>query len=70
VAGKTGTAQWHTTKNTHAWFTSFAPFEDPEIVLTILIEEGGEGGIVATPLAREFYTWWSLYRSGLVDKGL
>ncbi len=58
VAGKTGTAQWNSDRKTHAWFTSFAPFDAPEIVLTILIEEGGEGGLVATPVARDFYAWW------------
>lgn len=53
VAGKTGTAQWHPTKNTHAWFTGFAPFENPEIVVSVLIEEGGEGSSFATPVAKE-----------------
>ncbi|PIY93194.1 MAG: penicillin-binding protein 2 [Candidatus Magasanikbacteria bacterium CG_4_10_14_0_8_um_filter_32_14] len=61
-AGKTGTAQWSKTKDTHAWFTSFAPFENPEIVVTILIEEGGEGGINVEPIADAFYRWWALYK--------
>lgn len=39
VAGKTGTAQTGRARN-HAWFTGFAPYEDPEIVVTILLEEG------------------------------
>ncbi len=61
VAGKTGTAQWHSEKNTHAWFTSFAPFEKPEIVVTVLLEEGGEGSSVAVPVARRVLeSWWSL----------
>ena len=58
VAGKTGTAQWASNKETHAWFTSFAPYIDSEIVLTILIEEGGGGDVVAVPVAREFYKWY------------
>ena len=58
VAGKTGTAQWSTTKNAHAWFTGFAPYEQPEIVLTILIEEGGEGSQVAVPIAYDFFNWY------------
>ncbi len=61
VAGKTGTAQWSTIKEDHAWFTSFAPYENPTIVLTILIEEGGEGSSVAVPVAKDFYQWWSSY---------
>ncbi|KKQ53958.1 MAG: Peptidoglycan glycosyltransferase [Parcubacteria group bacterium GW2011_GWA2_38_13] len=59
VAGKTGSAEWSSKKPTHAWFTSFAPYPDPKIVVTILIEEGGEGSSVAAPVAKEFYLWWS-----------
>lgn len=58
IAGKTGTAQWHSEKETHAWFTSFAPFEEPEIVVTVLLEQGGEGSSVAVPVARDIYEWW------------
>lgn len=57
-AGKTGTAQWHSVKKPHAWFTSFAPYDNPEIVVTILVEEGEEGSTVATPIAKEFMMWY------------
>jgi penicillin-binding protein 2 len=61
AAGKTGTAQWHSEKKTHAWFTSFAPFEQPEIVVTVLIEEGGEGSSFAAPVAKQVLEeWWRL----------
>src|SRR3989338_121740 len=62
VAGKTGTAQWNKNKSNHAWFTSFAPVDEPEIVVTILVEEGGEGGSIAAPIAYEFYKWWWGYK--------
>lgn len=62
TAGKTGTAQWHSEKENHAWFTSFAPYENPEIVVTILVEEGGEGAESATPIAYQFYRWWWQHR--------
>jgi len=39
VAGKTGTAQTARARN-HAWFTGFAPYEDPEVVITVFLEEG------------------------------
>lgn len=39
VAGKTGTAQTSLQRN-HAWFTGFAPYENPEIVISVLLEEG------------------------------
>lgn len=56
--GKTGTAQWNSAKENHAWFTSFAPYDDPKIVVTVLIEEGTEGSVVAEPIARDFLLWW------------
>ncbi len=49
VAGKTGTAQWSRDKAPHAWFTSFAPFDSPELVVTVLMEEAGEGSEYAVP---------------------
>jgi penicillin-binding protein 2 len=58
---KTGTAQWKEGKKHFAWFTSFAPYNDPELVVTVLIEEGGEGGIVSAPVVRDFYAWWYQY---------
>lgn len=57
IAGKTGTAQIGGTEKTHAWFTSFAPYDAPEIVLTVLLEKGGEGDKDAVPFAREIWQW-------------
>lgn len=54
VACKTGTAESHgALTNPHAWFTVFAPIKDPQIVLTVLVEEGGQGSDVAGPIARD-----------------
>ena len=58
AAGKTGTAQWSKTKPTHAWFTSFAPYSNPQIVVTVLVEDGGEGSVSAQPIAQKFLDWW------------
>lgn len=54
IACKTGTAQ-HGGENTmpHAWITLFAPAYDPEIVVTVLAEESGEGSNVAAPIAKK-----------------
>ena len=57
-AGKTGTAQVGGGKDPHAWFTVFAPYENPEIVLTILIENGGGGDKTAVPVAKEILKWY------------
>ena len=58
VAGKTGTAQFGSKDKTHSWFTCYAPYEDPEIVLTVLVEEGGEGYYAALPVAKEVLDWY------------
>ncbi len=52
VCGKTGTAQISSGKD-HAWFTCFAPFSKPEIVVTVLIENGGYGAATALPVAKD-----------------
>ncbi len=57
VAGKTGTAQVPQGMS-HGWFTGFAPYEEPNIVLTILVENGGEGSAVAVPIAKEVLKWY------------
>lgn len=58
VAGKTGTAQWSSKKPPHAWFTGFAPYSDPEIVVTVLVEEGIEGSGISTRIAKDIFYWY------------
>lgn len=59
IACKTGTAEFGHPKNkTHAWMTAFAPVVHPQISVTVLIEEGGEGSSVAGPVAKELFTAW------------
>lgn len=54
TACKTGTAESHAASGMpHAWITVFAPYINPEISVTILIEEGGQGSDVAGPIAKE-----------------
>lgn len=53
VAAKTGTAQFGDGTKTHAWITAYAPAEQPEIVITVLVESGGEGSSNALPVARQ-----------------
>ena len=57
VACKTGTAE-NEGKEPHAWFTVFAPADNPQIVATILVENGGEGSEIAGPIAREVFNYW------------
>ncbi|HUW21642.1 MAG TPA: penicillin-binding protein 2 [Candidatus Bathyarchaeia archaeon] len=59
VACKTGTAEFGDPKDrTHAWLTVFAPADDPEIVMTVLVEAGGEGSSVAAPIAKKILEAW------------
>jgi penicillin-binding protein A len=57
VAGKTGTAQ-HGDAAPHAWFVSFAPADDPQVAVAVVVEDGGKlgneafGGTVAAPIAK------------------
>jgi penicillin-binding protein 2 len=52
VVGKTGTAETGET-DPHAWFVGYVPADDPEIVIAVMIEHGGEGPTVAAPLFRK-----------------
>lgn len=60
VSGKTGTAQFDARNlaRTHSWFTSYAPSDNPQIALTIIVEGAGEGHSVAAPAAKQVYAWW------------
>ncbi len=58
VAGKTGTAQFGNEGKTHAWFIGYAPYKDPEIVVVVLVQGGGEGSSAAVPVARDIFNWY------------
>lgn len=59
VACKTGTAEFGDPQNkTHAWFTAFAPLDNPQLAVTVLVEEGGEGSGVAAPIAKTIFEEW------------
>ena len=59
IACKTGTAEvGDGTKDTHAWLTAFAPVDDPQISITVLVERGGEGSDVAAPIVGDILKEW------------
>jgi len=72
VAGKTGTAQVVKLEHTeglkgnaipwkyrdHAWFVSYAPADDPQIAVSVLVEHGGHGGSAAAPIAQKVLARW------------
>ncbi len=76
IAGKTGTAQVKSIAQgksynkaaldkrhwDHAWFNGFAPVENPEIALAVLVENGGGGSKVAAPIGRALFDYWIMQR--------
>lgn len=67
MAGKTGTAEFgpsHSSSGqalqmmTHAWFTGFTPVNQPQIVVTVLLEGAGEGSYQAAPVAKKILQYW------------
>jgi penicillin-binding protein 2 len=74
IAGKTGTAQSIAKSDAargqdHAWFASFAPADDPQVVVVVLVERGGKGGQVAAPIARRIYQAIFLEKVAMVSLG-
>jgi len=57
AAGKTGTAQLGG-KETNAWFTAFAPYDEPTIAIAVLVEEAGEGSDFSAPVAEDVLRYW------------
>ena len=55
AAGKTGSAEFETGKETHAWFVGYAPAEDPKLAVCVIVEEGGSGGRTAGPIAKKLF---------------
>ena len=58
IACKTGTAETAPNKNPHAWITLFAPAYNPQIIVTVLSEESGEGSSIAGPIAKKILEAW------------
>jgi penicillin-binding protein 2 len=66
IGGKTGTAEvWG--KEDTSWFASFAPAEDPRLVVVVMVSQGGMGGATAAPAAREI--WEGIYGLGKDEHG-
>lgn len=64
TAGKTGTAQnAQGTGYEHAWFMGYGPLDNPELAVTVFIENGGSSTAVAIPVARDFMAeFWGHYQ--------
>jgi peptidoglycan glycosyltransferase len=58
VAGKSGTAELGGSGEPHSWFIGFAPADDPQVAIAVLVEQAGRGGEVASPIAGQLMTEW------------
>lgn len=59
AAGKTGTAQFGpNNEHKHAWFETFAPYDNPQIAMVVLLEGAGEGSDFAAPVAKDTLQWY------------
>ena len=63
VAGKTGSAEYESygVLGTHSWFTGFSNVDDPDIVVTVLVEDGGSGSQSAVPIAQSVFDAYYYY---------
>lgn len=55
AAGKTGSAEYDSNGNSHAWFIGFAPADNPQIAVSVIVEQAGSGGTYAVPAARAVF---------------
>lgn len=63
AAGKTGTAEYDNGNHDYSWFVGFSNVEDPDVVVSVIIEESDVNGIKATAVARKVFD--SYYNNGL-----
>ena len=66
ICGKTGSAMLG--KKTFAWFASYAPYEEPEVAMAIVVENATSGGTDAAPIAGEIYKTYVKIRKNQSDK--
>ena len=58
VAGKSGTAELDPGTSPHSWFIGFAPADDPQVAIAVLVERSGGGTVKASPIAGELLRAW------------
>jgi peptidoglycan glycosyltransferase len=63
VAGKSGTAELDTS-SPHSWFIGYAPYNDPQVAIAVLVENSGDAGVRASPLAGQLLRAWRPWVNG------
>jgi penicillin-binding protein 2 len=63
IAGKTGSAEYGPflrpgDRQTHSWFVAFAPYDDPQLAIVVMVEGGGNASTVAVPIATDIINYY------------
>jgi len=58
VAAKTGSAQIENNTKENAFFVGYAPYDNPQIAIVLLVENAKEGSLNAVPIAKDILAWW------------
>jgi peptidoglycan glycosyltransferase len=58
VAGKSGTAELDPGTSPHSWFIGFAPADNPQVAIAVLVERSGGGTVKASPIAGQLLRAW------------
>jgi penicillin-binding protein A len=64
VAGKSGTAELGPGQQPHSWFIGFAPYDNPQVAIAVLVERSGGGGVKASPIAGDLLRAWRAWAGG------
>jgi penicillin-binding protein A len=64
VAGKSGTAELGPNQQPHSWFIGFAPYDNPQVALAVLVEHSGGGDVKASPIAGNLLRAWRSWAPG------
>lgn len=63
VAGKSGTAEL-ASGQPHSWFIGFAPYDNPQVAIAVLVEHSGGGTVKASPIAGQLFRAWRTWSGG------
>ena len=64
VAGKSGTAELDAGTSPHSWFIGFAPYDNPQVAIAVLVENSGGGSVKASPIAGDLFRAWRDWTNG------
>jgi peptidoglycan glycosyltransferase len=61
VAGKSGTAELDPSTRPHSWFIGFAPADNPQVAIAVLVENSGGATVKASPIAGDLFRAWRVW---------